>query len=83
MRRPNPVDQGLAAVQDLEHQLVTLVTVFAGEGVEPLVGRRLQRLKAMRLVDVANHADRVLPLVQLGGQKVSGAARRLGYGFFG
>ena len=66
----------LAALQDLEDELVALVAVLAEERLDVLEGRRLQRLEAVAFVDVANDADHVLAPADVVGEKIARAAGR-------
>ncbi len=61
----------LAAAQDLEDQLVALLAVLAQQHVEPLEGRRLQRLEAVAREDRPDDGERMLPLLDVGGEEIT------------
>ncbi|WP_346041445.1 hypothetical protein [Actinomadura chokoriensis] len=65
------------APEDLEDQLVALVAVLAGQGLQPLERRRLQRLEPVPLEHPANLREDMLTGTQCTGEKVPGARGRL------
>src|SRR5690606_13938875 len=65
-----------STAQDLEDQLVALVAVLAGQGLQPLERRRLQRLEAVPLEHLANLLEDPVTGAQRTGEKVAGARRR-------
>src|SRR5262249_6088645 len=67
----------LAALQDLENELVALFAVLPEQRLDVLEGRRLERLEPVALVDLADDADDVLPPADLLGQKIPCTAGRL------
>ena len=69
----------LAALEDLEDELVALFPVLAQERLEVLHRRRLERLVPVPLVHRGDDANDVLATAHLVGQKVAHAARRLGF----
>ena len=66
----------LAALEDLEDELVALVAVLAEQRLEVLDRRRLERLEAVALVDALDDADDVLAAPHVFRQEVAHAARR-------
>ena len=68
----------LAALQDLENELVAFLAVLAEQRLDVLERRRLERLEPVALVDVADDADDVLAPADVVGQEVARAARGLG-----
>src|SRR5262249_48319134 len=67
----------LAALQDLENQLVAFFAVLAEQRLDVLERRRLERLEAVALVDVADNVDHVLPPADVVRKKVAGPAARV------
>jgi hypothetical protein len=63
----------LASAEDLEHQLVGLIAVLAEQDVDALERRRLQRLEAVAGEDRAQHAERRLAFLVVGGEEVARA----------
>ena len=63
----------LAALQDLENELVALLAVLAEQRLDVLERRRLERLEPVALVDAADDADDVLAPADVVGKKVAGA----------
>src|SRR5581483_7520234 len=72
--------QLLAALEHAEDQLVAFIAVLAQQGVQALQGRRLQRLEAVRLIDVFYHRDYIIASQYLQRQEVARAAERRGIG---
>ena len=68
----------LAALQDLENELVAFVAVLAQQRLEVLHRGRLDRLEAVALVDARHHRHHVLPAADVVGQEVAHPARGLG-----
>ncbi len=68
----------LAALEDLEDQLVAFLAVLPEQRLDVLDRRRLQRLEAIALVHAADHADHVLAPAHVLREEVAHAARRLG-----
>ena len=64
----------LAALQDLEDQLIAFVAVLAEQRLDVLDRRRLERLEAVTLVDATNHADHVGAAADVGREEVPHAA---------
>src|SRR6185369_11241720 len=67
----------LAALQDLENELVAFFAVLAEQRLDVLEGWRLERLEPIALVDLADDADDILPPADLLGQKIPCTAGRL------
>jgi len=67
----------LAALQDLENELVALVAVLSQQRLDVLERRRLERLEAVALVHLSHDADDVLAPADFVGKKIACAARRL------
>src|SRR5690606_8300400 len=65
----------LAALQDLEDQLIAFLAVLAEQRLDVLDGGRLERLEPVALVDAADDADDVLPPTDVGRQEVAHPAR--------
>ena len=65
----------LAALQDLEDELIALVAVLAQQRLEVLDGRRLDRLEPVALVDARHDAHHMLPAADVVGQEVAHPAR--------
>ena len=63
----------LAALEDLENELVALLAVLAEQRLDVLERRRLERLEAVALVDIAHHADHMFPAPDVVGEEVAGA----------
>ena len=68
----------LAALEDLEDQLVAFLAVLPEQRLDVLERRRLERLEAVALVHTSNDVDDVFPPTDVIGKKVAGSARRLG-----
>jgi hypothetical protein len=66
----------LAALQDLEDELVALLAVLAEERLDVLDGRCLERLEAVALVDGPDDADHVGAATNVGRQEIPHAAGR-------
>ena len=73
-----PAGLALAALQDLEDELVALFAVLSQQRLEVLDRRRLDRLEPVALVDARHHGDHVLPAADVVGQEVAHPARGLG-----
>src|SRR5262249_4918481 len=67
----------LAALEDLENELVALLAVLAEQGLQVLDRWRLERLEAVAFVDTLDDADDVLPPPGVLGQEVAHPARWL------
>ena len=67
-----------AALGDAEYQLIALFAVFAQQRVQPFHHRRVERFKAVTLIDAFDYADDILAAQHVQGQKVACAADRLG-----
>ena len=65
----------LAAPEDLENQLGAFVAVLAGQRLDVFECRGLQRFEPVAPVHVFDHADHVVALAYLVGEKVTHAAR--------
>jgi len=61
--------EGLAALQNLEDQLLVLAAALAGQNLQVLDGRRGDGLEAEGLVDLGDRRDRVLAQRDLLGRK--------------
>src|SRR5262249_1507435 len=70
----------LAALQDLENELVAVLAVLPEERLDVLERRRLERLVAVLLVDVADHTHDVLTPADVVRQKIARARGRLSGG---
>src|SRR5260221_533573 len=66
----------VAALEDLEDQLLAFVAVFARQGLEPLERRRVQRQETMALEHGLRRLQDVPAEQQLLGQEVAGAGGR-------
>src|SRR5204863_9670597 len=67
-----------AAAQHLVYELVALFAVLAGQRLDVLECRRLERFEAVALVDAAHDVDHILTPPHVAGQEVAHPARRLG-----
>ncbi len=65
-----------APLQYAEDQLVALFTILAQQRRQAFHARRLQRLKAVALIDALDHADDIVALQHLSRQKVAHTAER-------
>ena len=65
----------LAAAQDLENELVALLSVLPRERLDVLERWRLERLEAVPLVHAADDVDDVLAAADVAGKEVACAAR--------
>ena len=63
----------LTPPQDLEDKLVALVAVLAEQHVQPLEGGRLQRLEAVLAEYRADDGERMLALLDVGSEEVTGS----------
>ncbi len=63
----------LTPAEDLEDQLVALVAVLAQQYVQPLEGRRLERLEAVPGEHITDHRERMLALLDVGGEEITRA----------
>ena len=68
----------LAALENLENELVAFFAVLAEQRLDVLDGRRFERLEAVALVDALDNADDVLAPAHVLRQEVAHAARRFG-----
>ena len=68
----------LAALQDLENELVALFAVLAEKRLDILERGSLERLETISLVHVSNDTDDVFPPAYLIREIVARATRRLG-----
>ena len=64
----------LAALEDLEDELVALFAVLPEERLNVLERRRFERLESVPLVHLADDTNDVLPPSDVVGQKVTGTA---------
>ena len=64
----------LAALENLEDQAIAFFTVLALQRLEILDRRRLERLEAVLLIHVGDHADHVLPAPHVFRQEVAHSA---------
>ncbi len=65
----------LAALEDLEDELIALFAVLPHERVDVLCSRRLERLKAIALVDTLDDADDVFAATHVFREEVAHPAR--------
>ena len=72
-----PAGLVLAALQNLENELVALVTIFAKQRLDVLERRRFERLEAISLVHIAHDADNVLPPAYFLWEKIARPSRWL------
>src|SRR5207245_255644 len=68
----------LAALQDLENELVALFAVLADQRFDVLERGRLQRLEAVALVHTTDDPEDMLAAADVVRQEVAGAARGFG-----
>src|SRR5262245_40118331 len=68
----------LASAQDLEDELVALLSIFAEQRLDVFKCRRLDRLVAVQFEDSADHPDHVLAAPHVVRQKIARTARGLG-----
>ena len=68
----------LAALEDLEDELIALVAVLAEQRLDVLDSRRLERLEAVALVDALDDVDDEGAAAEVGRQEVAHPARGLG-----
>src|SRR4051812_8096996 len=65
----------LAALQNLEYELVAFIAVLPHQRVDVFDRRRLERFEAVTLVNALDDADHVLAASHVFGQEVAHAAR--------
>jgi hypothetical protein len=70
----------LAALQDLEDELIALFAILPHQRLEVLDRRGLERFEAVALVHPPDHADDVLATPDVFREVVAHAARGLGAG---